>query len=251
MATRFVNYRRNWLLIIPAMLFPLLAAVSAQGQIQITQCGTQITESGDYILANDLLDCPGSGIVISASNVTVHLDGRSVTGSGGGNSIGINVAADDCSFSLTGSGSISNFERGISLDCATSDFHIYNVSVTRTSIGVDVIRGRGSVTGNTVTQSGLGFVLESAAHDSSVTNNRAANNTGDGIVIRGHHNTIAFNTVRDNGEYGVVGGSDVFNDIHRNTATGNAIYDLFQEGDECSNLWLANTFNTKNLSCVH
>lgn len=251
MATRFVNCRKNWLRLIPSLFLLSLAVVSAQGQSQITQCGTRITEPGDYILANDLIDCPGSGIVVSASNVAVQLDGRSITGSGSENSIGIKVATEDCSFSLVGPGSISNFERGITLDCAYSDFHIYNVSVTQTSIGIDVIRGRGLLIRNTVSQSDLGFLLESGAHDGSVTDNLATNNSGDGIVVRGSANEIASNAALDNGEYGIVGGSYVFNDIRRNTATGNAVYDLFQEGDHCSNSWVADIYNTKNLGCIH
>ncbi len=58
-------------------------AVSAPGaSAQTLSCGQVITKS--VALTDDLVDCPGDGLVVGADGITVDLNGHSVTGRSGG-----------------------------------------------------------------------------------------------------------------------------------------------------------------------
>jgi hypothetical protein len=89
-ATRMKTHR----LAIPALLFLLqLTVVSAQGQNQITHCLTFITAPGEYVLANDLTNCSGDGIIIggNANGVVLNLAGHQITGSSSAQRAGIKI----------------------------------------------------------------------------------------------------------------------------------------------------------------
>ena len=46
----------------------------------VTECGTILTEPGNYKLANDLLDCPGEqGVAIFGSDITLNLKGHAIS----------------------------------------------------------------------------------------------------------------------------------------------------------------------------
>ena len=45
----------------------------------VTECGTVLTEPGNYKLANDLLDCPEHGISIEGSDITLNLMGHEIS----------------------------------------------------------------------------------------------------------------------------------------------------------------------------
>ncbi len=45
----------------------------------VTQCGTVLTEPGNYKLVNDLLDCPGNGVEIYGSDITLNLHGHAIS----------------------------------------------------------------------------------------------------------------------------------------------------------------------------
>lgn len=62
---------------LPALL---LAAGSALAGVQhVTECGTVLTEPGNYHLKNDLFDCPGDGITIKGSSIMLDLKGHTVS----------------------------------------------------------------------------------------------------------------------------------------------------------------------------
>ena len=45
----------------------------------VTECGTVLTEPGNYKLANDLLDCPGNGVEIVGSDIVLNLKGYEIS----------------------------------------------------------------------------------------------------------------------------------------------------------------------------
>lgn len=65
----------------------------AQEPKPITRCNQFIRQPGDYVVVNDLLDCPHFGIAISSSaeDVTIDLNGKTISGdiSGDGTAFGI------------------------------------------------------------------------------------------------------------------------------------------------------------------
>ena len=73
-----MKIRENYLWIcLPTLL---LAAGSALAGVQhVTECGTVLTEPGNYHLKKDLLDCPGDGITIKGSSIMLDLKGHTVS----------------------------------------------------------------------------------------------------------------------------------------------------------------------------
>ena len=45
----------------------------------VTECGTILTEPGNYKLTHDLLDCPGSGVGILGSDIVLNLKGHEIS----------------------------------------------------------------------------------------------------------------------------------------------------------------------------
>lgn len=56
-----------------------LAAPKNGAPGDITECGAVLTEPGNYKLANDLLDCPGHGVKIQGSDITLNLMGHEIS----------------------------------------------------------------------------------------------------------------------------------------------------------------------------
>ncbi len=69
------------LLTILALVVAVFLAFGAdQARASHVRCGHTI--SRDTKLKNDLVDCPGNGIVIGADNITLDLNGHTVDGDG-------------------------------------------------------------------------------------------------------------------------------------------------------------------------
>ena len=161
LATRLPKY----LLIATTLLFLAQLAVPAQAQTQITTCGTNITLAGTYILANDLVSCPGDGIDVSFGHVTLELGGHQIMGSGTGTGIRVARASGLLAreVKIHGPGTIINFNKGVEL----------------------VDAEQGEVSGVTCNGNNTGFVidLQHDSWDNQIHDNIATMNHGDGFVI--------------------------------------------------------------------
>jgi parallel beta-helix repeat protein len=51
----------------------------AEKSVAISECGTTIAEPGHYKLMNDLVDCAVDGVVITASDIVLDLNGHSIS----------------------------------------------------------------------------------------------------------------------------------------------------------------------------
>jgi parallel beta-helix repeat protein len=56
-----------------------LAGPKNGGPKNVTECGTILTEPGSYKLVNNLLDCPGNGVEIIGSDITLNLHGYEIS----------------------------------------------------------------------------------------------------------------------------------------------------------------------------
>lgn len=65
-------------LALPVLLLAAGSVVAAPPQ-PVTECGTIITEPGKYLLVNDLVGCPGDGVTILSSDVTLDLMGYTIS----------------------------------------------------------------------------------------------------------------------------------------------------------------------------
>lgn len=250
---------------LPALSMLLLAmqwaAVSAQAQIPVTECGTEITQPGKYILANDLLRCAEDGIVIRSAGVFLNLNGHQIGGIGRSVTHGIKATLPSKdSIIIDGPGTIADFGTGIELDLAKGSAYIVSVTAQRNYFGFMVLNGNDVTLGNNtaVNNSVIGFamydtddsrIVESFANSNGVEN--ASNASGIGISVLGSRNEIILNTTDNNASFGILVFGGANNRISANTALGNFKYDLYQSGDNCNNTWVNNTFKTANLPCIH
>lgn len=244
----------KYLLLPGALLFVAhLVVVSAQAQIPVTTCGTTITQPGKYTLANDLLNCPGDGIVIQSADVSLNLNGHQITGPAHSSTHGIQVTLPQGqSVVIDGPGTIANFGTGLELDLANGSAYIAGVTSQRNYFGFMVRNGSNVTLGNDTAANNItiGFALYDL-DDSGIFESSAYAN-GDGIVILGSRNEIILNNASKNSKSGIIVFGGGQNRISTNTAQGNSRYDLYQLGQDCgTNTWVNNTFTTASLPCIH
>ena len=71
-----------FLILLPILLLvagSVLAAPKHGAPKNVTECGTILTEPGNYKLANDLLECPGNGVLIVGSDIVLNLKGYEIS----------------------------------------------------------------------------------------------------------------------------------------------------------------------------
>ena len=261
-----------------------VGASSVSADVRITQatCPVAIAAPGDYRLDTDLACQPGeNGIVITASNVTVRLDGHHISGSACGTGVGILVGIATGKMlsrvRLIGEGTVENFQTGIRAQ-NTAQSTLSKVTVTLECPLSDAVTllgpgGDWKIEGNTVRgpvdSSGISLV----GVDGNVLVRNDVNNTidlipssdniivdnvasGGGVLLfRGSNgNEIHGNTANDTpaagAGIGIVLGATA-NAVTGNTALNNAAFDLFDGNPGCdANKWKGNTFATANQTCI-
>jgi parallel beta-helix repeat protein len=182
-------------------------------------CGDTIT--ADTKLADDLLDCPGIGVIVGADDVTLDLGGHTIDGDGVGDFEGVqNIGHDRVTIQH---GSIRDFVEGVAVlsardnrlrDLALSDHRhtgIFvsdstDVQVRRTSsadiafAGIFLTRSHDiRVEDNVVTSSGGGIAAR-LSDQLQITRNTAAGNENEGVLLfdetrhaRVEHNAVSGN----------------------------------------------------------
>jgi parallel beta-helix repeat protein len=154
-------------------------------------CGQVITHN--FHLRNDLVDCPGPGLVIGANHIRVDLEGHLVDGINAGDGIDNTGGFDNV---IVRHGTIQQFQQGV---------HLINASMNR----LDRLA---------VQQTFRGIEVESSDHTRIVHNRVTAN--FDGIHLIGSDtNRIAYNNVFGNTASAIVliRGSDGNNVVHNKT----------------------------------
>jgi parallel beta-helix repeat protein len=230
----------------------LVVAISAQAQTPITTCGTEITQPGQYFLANDLTGC-SNGILIQSQGVTLKLNSHQIVGVEEGGSRGILVSTGTAPI-IDGPRTIARFDVGVYLQRTTSGTLIVGLTVQDNHYGFFVTGSREStIGGNTVATNQEGILLFNSS-DNHLVENIINSNQKEGIQVNGSRNEIILNDIRNNGTYGIEV-LDYFgsrnNRIANNTATGNTTFDLAERGAQvCDNIWVNNMFTTANLPCI-
>jgi parallel beta-helix repeat protein len=274
-----------------ALSITLLNASPAKAGTTITQstCPVVIAQSGEYALGTDVGPClPGvDGIDITASNVTLHLNGHTING-----------AASDCNHSngihvlgtpllplslvrVLGSGTISNFAIGLQADNSAGSFVKFTTVTAKCSFFsfgfvIQATSSMWKLDSNVVREPGissLGIFLNGAADNdlvhndvndtmellnssnNTVVNNTASDNFG-GITLFGTstNNNIDANTTDNNsaGNGIWLGTGATGNNISGNKSFNNSTFDMEDDNANCdNNKWTGNHFNTANQSCIH
>jgi nitrous oxidase accessory protein NosD len=243
----------GWFVAVPAEAAPASTVVT---------CGQTISASTR--LANDLVDCPGVGLVIGADNITLDLAGHSISGVNAPRSEGI---ADDGHGGIkVENGTISNFFiNGIGLRKAprsvVSDMTIRQIgaggvqgeasagvlvedsprsSVSNSTVsnhvsafqsdGVDVLQSAGAVvSGNRLTRNAWDGMFVYLSPRARVLRNTLDGNQNQGLEVNsGSDQTrLVGNFASDNVSNGLVVGAISEAQVWGNTLTGNGGSGLF------------------------
>ncbi|MGQ0576199.1 MAG: right-handed parallel beta-helix repeat-containing protein [Pseudonocardia sp.] len=223
--------------------------VTAVPALTEVSCGEILTQS--VMLANDLIDCEGTALVIGADGITVDLGGRVVDGTG----LGAGILNPRHQRVAVTNGTISEFEHGVEFgpgagrgalsalqlsgnavagvlladaDDAGAGNTVRDSQLTGNAVGVLVGPGtRGTlVRDNFFTANTDSAVRLELAGGARIENNTITGSGGPGIALeRAADNVVIGNTVSDNTGGGIAGGAEALpsdrNRVEANTLDGN------------------------------
>ncbi|HEU5257451.1 MAG TPA: NosD domain-containing protein [Vicinamibacterales bacterium] len=214
----------------------------------ITTCGVEIESPGAYYLATDLT-CPGTGILIFASDVRLRLDGHTLQGLSR-LSEGIEVV-HATGVVIQGPGTVTGFGDGVSLTFVDSST-VIGVTATGNTIGffaVGVGTDNNVFQNNVATLNSLGIGVD-FGNENMVINNFLMNNSRGIETFVAHRNKFYANTA-NNGLLGFNLVASTQNEIHGNTALSNSNQDMSDSAPNCDdNQWQGNRFDTANQECI-
>ncbi len=241
-ASKSVFKRHALALLVLAGVSTLLAQPAlAKVPTTTVQCGQTLTHS--VVLANDLTNCPGDGLVIGADHITVNLARHTIDGA---------VAQTDCDRPSTfgdgirnsgydgltiENGTVQQFDTGISagdIGIGMSDSRLHDLTLRDNRFGgFDLGGSRAADTQddqiehNVVSGSGCGTGIKlNTTRANRVAHNRVRQN-GTGIVVccSGDSNVVERNQVSGADEDGIL----VFAESGTHVA-GNAVSDVGGDG---------------------
>jgi parallel beta-helix repeat protein len=200
-----------------------LGASSALAKKKTVSCGDVITHS--VKLKNDLVDCPGNGLVIGADHIKVDLAGHTIDGVN-------NPAADG--IANTGGfdnvvirhGTIQQFRQGVHLVNATRN-KLDLLAVQQTFRGIELgASDHTTIAHNRVSANFDGIHLVGSELN-RISHNRVFGNTASAIVLitGSDSNKVDHNVTRDNASWGITSdfsASNVYdhNRVFRNHIAG-------------------------------
>ena len=210
----------------------------------VSECVTILTEPGNYKLVNNLLDCPGNGVEIYGSDITLNLHGYEIACAENNlevAGIGVWSPMDTIIRNVTiKNGHVSNCRDGIVL-IQTEDSKVMNIKSTGNTKWEPV-------SGVFVYGTGITVYL---SKNNVIMHNHTVGNEGDGIAsFESSGNLFKHNTSTGNGD-GWSGSGINLSDEHNsrimcNRVHGNADGILLLNPDGvCRNSWEKNQFGTE------
>ena len=85
--------------------------IASSAGSSVTQCGTNINQAGTYVLTEELSGCSGNGVTVSADNVVINLNNKTITGSGSSYGIELNGVNNV----IVTNSNLTNFARGFNV----------------------------------------------------------------------------------------------------------------------------------------
>jgi parallel beta-helix repeat protein len=217
---------------VPAPPLPPTAAV--------VRCGQVVTQS--TLVANDLSECPGDGLVIGAARIVVDLGGYTIDGVG----LGMGIRNDGFDGVVVRNGTVQDFDYGVHVQFGAKDNVFEGLTVQHNQItGIELAgAGKGNqIRSNMLTGNHDGITLLLGTSEAVVFGNTLSGNGGAGLLVldstgnrlalnrvsgggdigialeRSSGNTLSTNTVSDNSD----GGIDLVEGSHGNRVEGNVI----------------------------
>jgi parallel beta-helix repeat protein len=249
---------RLFLVVAVAVAWVALApAADASASREQVRCGDTITR--DTKLKNDLVDCPGNGIVIGADDIELDLNGHTIDGDGVlgctefyACDFGVDNTAGHHGVTV-GGGTIRDFATAIFV-LGANDNRLHRLSSTHNVLGgVLVIASPGtriehnSISANGLTTDQAGLIVFDSSEirieknsvsdngdigmfliglgDTRIEGNSVSGNPEAGVILEGDGNEVSRNRVAENGDAIVVTGD-------ANSVTRNDVVDVLGFPDE-------------------
>jgi parallel beta-helix repeat protein len=203
----------------------------------VASCGQEVTE--DVTLTSDLVCSSGDGLIVRGSDITVNLNGYSITSGDeaagseedlatdyDGNT-GIMVAGGD-NVAIHGLGEIAGFTKGVMFQ-GSSGGEVTDVQLSDNGVGVVGSNAEGiEISRNTLTNNGVATILD-ATNEAVIAFNQGVANLQAGIVLQqgSSDNVVAANNLFGNGGNGIyIDPMSGNNNIDYNTAFGHETADM-------------------------
>lgn len=190
----------------------LIGMINGEAFASHVSCGETIT--ADTKLHSDLRDCPGNGIVIGSSNITLDLNGHTIDGDGAPScseievcDLGVDNTAGHNGVTIN-DGSIREFATGIFV-AGASDNRLTRLTSSKNLFGGLLLVGS----------------LRTHVERSVITANGLSTDEAGMIVFDSQDSHIQRNTVADNGDIGML-----FINSDNNRAEGNSVFDNPEAG---------------------
>jgi parallel beta-helix repeat protein len=157
-----------------------VTVMASTGQAAPIGCGRVVTRS--VVLTRDLIGCPGDGLVIGASGITVDLGGHTVAGLVSDDSVGIRNPGK--AKVVVKNGVVRSFERGVQLTGATGN-RLRELTVElNASEGIDLDHANGNqILGGVVRDNFTGILLRGGSAGNLVARAVLQGNRGAGIRL--------------------------------------------------------------------
>ena len=226
--------RREWLLatvVLAATVAVVLAVTGGEASADHVSCGDTITV--DTTLDSDLVDCPNNGIVIGADDITLDLNGHTI--SGDGQQVGSCPENEACEVGVLNDGhdgvtmrdgSVREFDTGVVVFGARDNRVIRISSKKNISFGFFVFdsshsRVRDSSGSDNIPPEGDGMGVF-FSHGLRIVDNTFRNNAGPGIHVDGSNGNLIKGNLFSHSSPGVlIGGDEASDRGDRNEVRGN------------------------------
>ncbi|HSF98967.1 MAG TPA: right-handed parallel beta-helix repeat-containing protein, partial [Ornithinibacter sp.] len=179
-------------------------APPAPPQPRSVRCGQLVTES--TLVTNDLLNCPGDGLVIGADRVILDLGSHTIDGV----ALGTGVRNEGFGSVTIRNGTIQEFDRGVELLEETRLGVVSDLSIRQNEVaGIELfdagaLLGGNVISGNTVEENGGGILLVSGTRGTVVRGNTLTRNGGAALLLRtADSNRLEGNHIIGGGDLGI------------------------------------------------
>jgi parallel beta-helix repeat protein len=177
------NFGLCCIVTLAAALAVLMGSSSSQARAAEVACGDVITQ--DTKVGNDLVNCPGDGLVIGADDVTLDLRGHTIDGVGEGTGIAAGAEADVIGPTRVtiANGTVRDFADGVGLRHSDAS-HIRKLTVSGNSHGgIELFRSQTPwIEQNRVFENGRG-VNALFGYAERIEGNRVFDNAGAGVGV--------------------------------------------------------------------
>jgi parallel beta-helix repeat protein len=219
----------------------------------VASCGEIVNE--DVTLTSDLECGPGDGLIVGANDITINLNGYSITSSDEAGSEDPSMNYDGSSgilvpnaqnVAISGLGEVSGFDRGITF-MGSSGGQVADIQLANNDIGVLMSGSEGTeVSRNTITNNGIALISDSSNKGVIAFNQVVANLEQGMLVLGSDENVVAANNMFGNGENGIY--LDILsngNTMDFNTVFGHEGADLNNDDGRSTNV-NQNSFGENN-----